>query len=73
MEDTIIKYIHNLDRTKRAKILSFLKARLDPSNDKLYVELLNKDFDFEELRRLQSELFNLLINEDVIKNILLKM
>ena len=72
MDDTVVNYIRGLNKPKRDKLVFFLKSKVDPNNDKLYLDLMDKKFNFEDLRVFQSEIFNILFEDSVVKKILTK-
>ena len=70
MEESVVKYIKELEPKKQKIVISLFKALAEPSNEELAIEFRSSEFKFEDLRILQSNLFHIVFNENVLKNIL---
>jgi hypothetical protein len=73
MDDTIIRYIKGLPVKKRKQLVLLLKTLGDPNNDEKCLELEASGFDFDDLRKIQSNIFHMVLTESLIKQILLKL
>ena len=75
MEESVVKYIKDLEPKKQKIVISLFKALAEPSNEELAIEYRSSGVKFEDLRILHSNLFRIVFDENkpLLKNILQKL
>lgn len=72
MEESIVKYIKTLPKKKQRQIVLLLEALKDPSDEKKCMELESSGFDFDDWKRLQSNVFQIVFTGGLIDKIILR-
>ena len=75
MEESVVKYIRELDPKKQKIVISLFKTLAEPNDQELGIEFESSGFKFEDLRILHSNLFRIVFDENkpLLKNILQKL
>lgn len=71
MEETIVQYIKTLPKKKRQQMLLLLGALADSKDEQKCINLESSGFDFDDWRIIQSNIFQIVFTESLIKKVLL--